>query len=154
MCAVIDPPLFVPIFSNRHSKHHEYECLRMWLISGTGKAVMGGSKYRNELKKVSSVLGLLAELQRRGKIVSFDDSQVDAAASFAKSVGSRDLDDEHLIGLVAVSGCMVVCLDDPRAHTYLKNRALYRPTVRPPKIFSSSRNKNLLGRRYSAACCA
>lgn len=154
MCAVIDPPLFIPIVNSNDQRHADFGILKDWLTTGIGKAVMGGAQYRQELSRVSSVLPFIGELERRGKVVKVDAKKVDEAADFATATAkSADFDDAHLVALVAVSGCRVVCLNDPRAHQFLKDPALYNPRRNLPKLFTGARNQALLTKKYDASCC-
>lgn len=154
MCAVIDPPLFLAIVNTKHEKHAEFGLLKDWLMTGCGKAITGGTQYRAELSRVCSVLGFLADLERAGRVIKFDQKSVDAAADFAtKKAGSNDFDDAHLVALVSVSGCKVVCLNDPRAHRFLKKKELYLVGVKKPKLFSGTKNSSLLDKRYQVPCC-
>lgn len=154
MCAVIDPPLFIPITNAKDKRHADFGILKDWLDTGVGKAVIGGTKYRDELRKVASVLPFLVELEKKGKIVKIAEGDADQAARFAvKAANSGNFDDEHLVGLVACTGCKIVCLDDPRAHSFLKNPALYPQKTKLPKLFTSVKNASLLSQKYLAPCC-
>ena len=76
-----------------------------------------------------------------------NDRTVDkTAAALKERVNDENFDDEHLVALVSVSKCRVVCTDDQRAYPYLKRGDLYPPGVKRPKIYRTARNADL--------CCA
>jgi hypothetical protein len=77
-------------------------------------------------------------------VITVPDFQVDkVAAELTRRVRDRRFDDEHLVAIVAVSGCRVVCSDDRMAHHYLKLRHLYPSGVRPPKIYRNVKHVRL-----------
>lgn len=154
MCAVIDPPLFVKIFKKSDADHINFKKLNHHLTKGNGKIVYGGKKYRDELIKIASIIPILAELERARKIVKINDDVVARSADYAKSIAhSTDFDDEHLIGILDSTSCGVICINDPRAHRFIKNRSLYMNRGPRPKIYKDDRNAALLSSHTWPACC-
>lgn len=149
MSIVVDPPMFIVLFKKSDPLHCEFADIYDWLINKNGVIVYGGTAYKEQLNKVSSAFGVLAELKRQNKIRFVADSEVDDAASYAKSIcGSNDFDDEFLVGIVSVSGARVVCVNDPRSHKYIKRKDLYLNNVKRPRIYTGIRTKNLLSQKY------
>ena len=141
--------MFVILFKTSDPLHSQFIDVYDWLINKNGVIVYGGTAYKEQLSKVTSVLGVLAELKKSNKIQIVADSAVDDAASYAKSIcGSKDFDDEFLVGIVSVSGASVVCVNDPRSHKYIKRKDLYLNNVKRPKIYTGLRTKNLLSQKY------
>lgn len=141
---LVDPPLFIAIFKASDPRHVEFKPVLHWLRT-SGRLVYGGTEYVRQLQKVASVLGFITELDRSGRIRKLNTNEVDSASAFADEVArSKDLDDAFLIGIVSVSGVRVVCVDDPRSHRFLKRRELYMSPVKPPKLYTGSRNQRLL----------
>jgi hypothetical protein len=129
--------------------HQEFVHIRDWLFRNKGVLVYGGKVYKEQLGRVSSVFGVLAELKKSNQVKLVPDEDVDAAAAYAKTIcQSNDFDDEFLVGIVSVSGAKVVCLNDPRSHKYLKRKDLYINGVKAPKIYTGVRTKNLLSSKY------
>lgn len=99
-------------------------------------------------------LALLVELKKTRKVVEVSDSDVDRETTRLKNIESHpDFDDAHIVAIVIVSGCKLVCSLDKRSYPFLKARHLYPNTANRPKIYSGVRNKNLLSPKYVAVCC-
>lgn len=152
MCAIIDTCAFAHVFNEEAEGFKEFRSIREWLMKGGGKAVYGGTKYATELTGRNA--GMLAQLERRGKTVRLDKAAVDKIAkALKKERPERDFDDEHLVAIVIVSGCRVVCTKDKRAHPYLKMDALYPKPAKKPKIFDSSKTAKLCCDKNMAPVC-
>jgi hypothetical protein len=54
-----------------------------------------------------------------------------------------DFNDKHLVAIVEVSNCRLICTNDEKAMPYIKNKDFYE-TVKPPKIYTGLRNEDLL----------
>lgn len=154
MCIVVDPPLFVPMFKATDPEHDVYQPIRDWIFKGPGKFVTGGSTYKKELSKVSSVLKTLTELEKRGKLVKANDETVDAEEQKAKQLmPTSDFDDPHLVALVRTTLCRLICIRDPRAHKFLRNSTLYVSTKHRPRLYTRAKNKQLLCEQHISTCC-
>lgn len=154
MCVVIDPPLFIPIFKTKDPKHNDFVHLMNWIQKGKGKLVFGGDEYMRQLQNVKSILPYLQELRKIRKIVNVNSKLVNAAALFAiQKARTADFDDAHLVGIVSVSGCRVVAIDDPRSHRFLKSAELYSNNAKPPKLYTGANNKGILSAQNLAPCC-
>lgn len=153
MCIVVDAPVLVPIFKASDPEHGRFLPVHDWVRSGAGKLVLGGSKYKEELASVSSVLPVLMELERRGRVVRVSDALVDREMMIVTGLeSSKDFDDPHLIAIVRVTGCRLVCLRDNRAHRFLVKVKLYGGRARP-RLFTNRKHKHLLCPANIAACC-
>jgi hypothetical protein len=51
--------------------------------------------------------------------------------------------DKHLVSIVEISNCGLLCSKDEEAMSYIKNKDFYE-TASPPKIYTGSRNRDLL----------
>jgi hypothetical protein len=108
--------------------------------------VYGGTKYKTELSKLKGYLGVFAELARSGRLIEVSTAEVDARAAELKLLEPHAaFNDEHLLAIVAVSRCRVVCTNDKRADEYLRRRDLYPSGVRRPKIYRQ--------RNHDGLCC-
>jgi hypothetical protein len=155
MCLVIDANTFNSVFDKTASDHRDFEPVFKWIYTGKGKAVFGGTKYRRELSSAPRYLKIFNELGRLRKTVEVDGKAVDACEKrINKSHVHRDLDDGHIIAIVSVSRCRIVCSNDRRAFPFLKMQRLYPRGVDVPKIFSGKKNHcRLLSTRNMASCC-
>lgn len=154
MCIVIDPPSLVPIFKDADPEHLEFSAVKEWIFSGPGKLIMGGTKYKSELARVASVLNVIRELEKQRKIIRKDDDLVDADEAEVKKIEpALDFDDPHLVALVRLSGCKLICIRDPRAHRFLRKNSLYQSSKHRPKLYTRLKNAKLLCKDNIAPCC-
>jgi hypothetical protein len=115
---------------------------------------MGGATYNKELSAVRSIIGLLAELERRGKIVRRANAEVDAEESKVRQIEpSKDFDDPHLVALVRLTGCKLICIRDLRAHRFLRAAHFYRRLQDRPRLYTRAKNSPLLCAANIAPCC-
>ncbi len=144
MCLIIDT-CTVPIVFNARSQHHKrFAPVLIWITRGNGCMIYGGTKYKDELRRLRKYFGLIAELVKQRKAIALPDAPIDVYATNLKiKVPDTDFDDEHLVALVAKSNCRVVCTDDKRAHTYLRRADLYPKNIKPPKIYNSASHSKL-----------
>jgi hypothetical protein len=153
MCLVIDTNIFFSVFDDTTKEHAHFSPVKQWLMVGKGKMIYGGAKYNDELKG-GKYTGVLAELSRMGKLVKIPAASVDRyAAELKVKVPEENFDDEHLVALVAISRCCVVCTWDKRAFPYLKRKDLYPKGVKPPKIYQWKANAVLCCKKYVVAAC-
>jgi hypothetical protein len=116
--------------------------------------VYGGTKYGREIAAMRSFLRLLGELKKSRRLVKVEDEPIDTCADrLKKTIRDDDFDDEHIVALVSVSKCCVVCTEDTTAITYLRNRKLYPSGVKPPNIYNSPEDAGLCCSRYIADVC-
>jgi predicted nucleic acid-binding protein len=154
MCIIVDPPLFVPFFKSSDPDHAIYAPVREWIENGRGKLVIGGTSYKKELMRVASILRLITELEKRGKVVRVEDSVADIEEAAAKKIEPRnDFDDPHLVGLVRATRCRLICVRDPRSHRFLRSTVFYEGTKNRPSLYTRPKNRDLLCERNIAACC-
>jgi hypothetical protein len=154
MCIIADPPTFIAIFKSTDLDHAKFAAVRDWVDKGAGKFVMGGAKYKMELLAVKSVLPLLTELERKGKIIRHDSEKVDADVVVVKTIEpTTDFDDPHLVALVRLTGCRLICLRDPRAHRFLRDIKFYQSSSNRPSLYTQKTHSKLLCAKNLAPCC-
>ena len=109
MCIVIDTCTFASVFDPNSRKHNDFRPVRRWIVSGNGKVVYGGTKYKQELRKTSKYLRIIAELSKASRVVAIPDESVDAKQrEIEKAFNHRDFDDPHIVAIVIVSGCRLI----------------------------------------------
>jgi hypothetical protein len=147
MCLIVDANCFGCVFNPNTREHRRFVPVYNWLMYGRGgRLIYGGTKYKKEVDFTTShYRRLLTEIERKGRLLPMSDRKVDAAAIEVRRKAKNDprFDDEHIVALVIVSRCCVVCTDDKRSYPYLKRRDLYPTHVKPPKIYHSARNAKL-----------
>ncbi len=153
MCLIIETNVFASVFNPLSKEHHRFAPVLKWITVGKGKMIYGGDKYKAELR-VGLYTRILVELDRKGKLVQLPAAKVNKyEAELRLKVSHRDFDDPHILAMVAVSKCCVVCTDDKRSIPYLKRRDLYPVGVKPPKIYQSLRNANLCCEKHVISTC-
>lgn len=141
MCLVIDVNVISKVFNRRNVEHGRFEPVQVWVMAGTGSVIYGGSKYLKELGD-GKYLSLFIELTKARRAIRVDKKAVDRRALEVKAkVLEEDFDDEHIVALVGVSKCCLVCTDDKRSVPYLRRRDLYPPGVKVPYIYRSLADK-------------
>jgi hypothetical protein len=118
--------------------------------------IYGGTKYNEELSKQKEILALVTELSRQRRTVLLPPLEVDNIAEELKNrFPEQDFNDEHIVAIVAVSRCRVVCTLDKGAMSYLRNRAVLAPYgVKRPSIYSGSQGHHkLCGDKYVVDIC-
>ncbi len=145
MCLVIDTCCIASLLNPHDRNHDQFTPVLAWIASGKGRMIYGGTKYARELRTLARYTPAIAEFTRSGRVVKLEDAQVDAVARRVRQlVNDRRMDDEHLIAIMIVSGCRVICTNDNRAIRYLKMRNLYAHHKRKrPRIYRSLRNAHL-----------
>lgn len=144
MCIIIDTNSLSYVFNKENNRHSEFEPVLNWIMFGKGKIVYGGTTYEKELAKATSFLKLFVELSRNNKVIIVDKKKVDQKEKgLIPHVKNRDFDDPHIVAIVIISGVHLVCTGDKRAIPFITNRIFYTKG-KPPKVYSSSKCKNLL----------
>jgi hypothetical protein len=154
MCIIADPPTFIPIFKETDPEYGKFSAVREWVKNGPGKFITGGTTYQKELMAVKSIIGLLSELEKRGKVMRNSAASVDHEEGVVKALEpAQDFDDPHLVALVRVSGCKLICIRDPRSHRFLRMAKFYKSTKDRPKLYTREKNRSLLCNANMAPCC-
>ena len=145
MCIVIDMNVFSSIFSPQHLEPAEYIDVYNWITKGKGFIVFGGTHYLKELKAIKSYLSLVTELSRKGRTRILADNLVDKEEDYLNSLlKGSSCDDCHLIAIIRVSRCRLICSNDKRADKYLKDRKYYLKGQKIPHIYRKKSHKHLL----------
>ncbi|MDP2036185.1 MAG: hypothetical protein Q8L04_02300 [Ignavibacteria bacterium] len=134
--------------------HDDYLPVLEWIISGEGRIVWGGTKYKEELKLASRFLKIFNELKKSDKICKIDDKIVDDHETIVKKlIKEHDFDDPHIAAIIRASGCRLVCTSDTRSIKYLKQNILYRKICKKPKFYTKKSNASLLIKKNIGNCC-
>jgi hypothetical protein len=149
MCIVIDINVIPLVFTTESNK---YSPIKEWITIGKGKLVYGGTKYNSELKGMTKHLIFLNRLKKAGRIPEMDNNEVDNQENrLKKLISKNDFNDQHIIAIIIVSGCKLVCTEDKESHKYIKKRDLYPKNFDLPNIYSSK--INLSDKKYYADIC-
>jgi hypothetical protein len=145
MTIVVDINVLPCVFNPSNQKHSEFFHVANWIKRGSGHLVFGGSKYKAELALMPRYLKLVRGLKDAGKAVSIDDLEVDKQETLVTNETKGTIcDDPHIIALLGVSRCPLLCSEDSRSFQFIKMRALYPKGSPRVRVYSGARNKNLL----------
>lgn len=145
MSIVIDINALASVFNSDCDKHFNFKPVKSWLDSGRGIVLYGGTKYKDELKLAFRYLKLMRLMKDAGKARALDDAEVDAyEKNVITMVNNKACDDPHIIAILAVSRCNLLCSSDARSYVYIKNKKLYPKGMKEVKIYGSIKNKSLL----------
>ena len=107
--------------------------------------VYGGTRYKEELKRAQKYHRLFNEFRNARKIIEIDQTAVDdKEEEIAKRPQNAGFNDAHIVAILAVSGCRLLCSDDKRADKYIKNLTFYPKKSKRPKIYRGLRHECLL----------
>lgn len=151
MCIVVDTNCLGRVLNRKSAEHDEFKPVLDWILDGKGTFVIGGSTYLGE---AIGYLKIFAELAKVNKIVDINKQQVDDQEAWAAAqIQHPDFDDPHLVALLRVSGCKLICSLDARAYPYLKHELFFSPAARRPRIYNQRGNADLLSDANIAECC-
>ena len=154
MCIILDACILPKVFIRSSKEHKEFEPVLKWLVCGKGKIVYGGKKYDDEPKKMSKYISIFAEFNRAGKLVKLDNKKVDEEEEkLIQKVNNTNFDDPHIVSIVIISKCRLLCTHDGRSFKYIKKSSLYPKGITFPKIYTKAANKDLLRDKNIAKIC-
>jgi hypothetical protein len=155
MCLVIDTCCLLTVFDAKNKRHAKFAPVMNWLNS-KGRLIYGGTKYNQELGRLSRILSLVVELSKRRKTVRMSNDVVDPIATELKvKFPEPEFNDEHIVALVIASRCCVVCTDDSVAISYLRRVDVFRDyEVKRPSIYRGHKsNKALCCDKHLVKAC-
>lgn len=152
MSIVVDANVLGIVFSKEPGV--DYAPVKKWIWERKGRVVIGGTKYRNELKNVHKAVAVINELGKARKVISVNDDDVNRLEQAIRNIVPPRCDDPHLIALIGVSRCPLICSDDSRADEFLTDGALYPWSSFHPKIYrKASHAASLLTDANASAKC-
>lgn len=157
MCIVVDVNCLPAVLNEKHSAHAEFEPVLNWIQEGKGKLVYGGSKYMQELGCLTRYLKVVATLENKRRTVHVPDQEVDHEQNEIDRFYSHSkFDDSHLVAIILVSRCRLLCSLDKNSHPFITSNQFYdgrHPSVKKPKIYSSRKHIGLLVGKNIASIC-
>lgn len=154
MCIVVDTDTFSSVFNRDNAQHEDFKPVLDWIMRDVGKLVLGGTTYRQQIGISRRFLRIINLLSQKRKVVWVNDRAVDNyERRLKRQVPNPDFDDPHLIAIISVSRCCLICSNDQRAYPFIKNHRLYPRHVQPPRIYHGLRQRPLLSRNNMADCC-
>lgn len=135
MCLVIDSSVFNVFFS-----HLDFEPAHKWVRNGPGKVIIGGSKYKTELRECARVLAMMGELEKSGRTVTLSHEDVDRMQRVVEATGGLHSNDAHIIAMVIVSGCKVVCTNDDGLQRDFRDKFRAKFGVPRPRVYKNRKD--------------
>ena len=132
MRMVIDINVLSTVFNQSDRKHEEFKPVLRCIKNRRGKVVYGGKKYMEELSKASKYLKIMRLL---GEVIDDEKSVDDKEEEIKILVGDNSFNDSHIIAIVIVGKCSIICSKDKRAHGFFRARGLYPRSFKRPKIY-------------------
>ncbi|OFX81514.1 MAG: hypothetical protein A2X12_00990 [Bacteroidetes bacterium GWE2_29_8] len=145
MCIVIDTNVLGSVFNDDpkcKEKHSEYKPVFDWINDGIGKIVYGGTTYCKEIEY--KYLKLFSQYRTAQKAIYINDDEVDEKEKWVtEQITHPNFDDQHIVALLIVSKCRLICSNDKRAYPYFTHNTFFNNQDKP-KIYSGKRNIDLL----------
>jgi predicted nucleic acid-binding protein len=155
MCIIIDTNSFASVFNQKSSDHDQFQPIKNWIYNGSGRIVYGGTKYLLELKQSGKYLKVFVELGNIRKATILDKEQVDKREFDIKEKNTNsDFNDTHIVAIVIISGCRIVCTKDSRSYVFLKDKRFYPKNFKVPKIYRGKDNVHLISNNSIKSNCA
>lgn len=143
MCIVIDINTLALVFNIESTSNEEFAPVRTWILNGKGSLVYGGSKYKRE-RRAYRYMKLVRLLKEKYKAYEIKETEVDRRETDIIAMTKNEkCNDQHIIAILSVSRCLLCCSSDSGSYNFIKDGRFYSKGKRP-KIYRSSRNKNLL----------
>ena len=97
---------------------------------------------------------IINELDRAGKVVKVSNTLVDRIAAQLKAkIPDAQFNDEHIVAIVIVSRCKIVCSDDKESYPYIRRPDLYPKGMKRPKIYRSQGHGQMCCKSNIVAIC-
>jgi hypothetical protein len=146
MCIVVDINALALVF-NPDSSDRGFAPIRAWIERGDGFLVYGGTRYKDELKGTERYLRLVRQLKTAGRAVAISDHEVDSHERIIQRMaGAAAKGDFHIVALLGISHCGLLCSKDKRSFSLVKDRTLYPKGAPRVRIYTSGKNIGLLRR--------
>ena len=157
MCIVVDANCLPAVFNEESSLHTEFKPVFDWIKEGEGKLVYGGSKYTEELGRLTRSLKVVTTLGKTNKTVHISNQEVDDEQREVDKLCSHSrFNDSHLIAIILASGCRLLCSVDTSSFPFIKKKEFYagrNPSIKKPKIYTGQKNRSLLVDENIANIC-
>lgn len=156
MCIVIDVNAFPSVFNESSADHNDFSYVKDWIRrpNHRAKLVYGGSQYKKELRQMPKYQAIILELDKIRKVCEIDGLAVDRwQRRIDAKYKHKDFDDSHIIAIIAISTCRLICTKDRRSFPFLLNKSFYPRNFKLPKLYTSKRNSDLLNNKNMSNCC-
>jgi predicted nucleic acid-binding protein len=145
MCIVIDTDTLSRVFNREDQEHADFKPVLKWILCGPGIIVYGGTRYMQQLSKAGTYMKIFAELERCGKVHVEDRQKVDdRERAIATAVPIPGFNDHHIVAILLVTGCLLVCSNNRRHRKYLRNSRFFPRKAKRPSVYGCASDGRLL----------
>ncbi|MCJ7720319.1 MAG: hypothetical protein MUO36_02505 [Candidatus Hadarchaeum sp.] len=152
MGIVIDADCFHALFNERNKLHSKFKPVRSLIEEGRLVMVYGGAMYLKQMED-ARVTDAVANWWRIGRAKRVCHKSVDEnERGLINSIGYHrtkkgKFNDHHLIAIVIVSKCRLVCTKERDNNDHLTRRQHYPRGCHVPFLFTNRTNPRLLSRK-------
>lgn len=107
-----------------HNPTHDFQPIILAIRDGRRKVVVGGSKQKEEYKRLANVWRFLRVLDQAGLAQLVEDNRVDVEQAFLEANVPMKSDDPHVLALARVSGARLLCSKDQDLHADFRNKTI------------------------------
>jgi len=149
MPIIIDTNCIATLFTKSAVNHKEFEPVLEWILKGKGVMIIGGTKYRQEISKLNKYLTIIRYIKEAGKLYEGNCDAIDKYQSSVEILSDDpDFDDPHLVAMVFVTKCKIICSVDDRSIKHVTDAKYYPTNFRKPVYYKSAKNIDLLCDNY------
>lgn len=138
MCLILDANCLHKVFPSTDT---EFIPVKETITSGNAKLVFGGTKLREEYRRVNAAWRMIVALDKAGRTRKVDDSAVDAKELDLSASGKLQSDDPHVIALALISGVRLLCSHDKNLHADFTNPGIVQPSG---NVYQNASHKKLI----------
>lgn len=145
---VIDTDSLSRVLDEKNREHNEYVPLYRSIIEQKQTIIIyGGTKYNGELKRANKFLKLFSEFRKTGMAKDIDDQSVDKEEKrIIKKADDSNFNDHHIVAIVIIGRCNIICSKDSNSHEHYKNGRYYPSHFTKPKIYNGLSSSDILTR--------
>lgn len=145
MTIVVDVNSFPCVFDPANELHAEFSPVGEWIHRREGFLLYGGKTFKDELIKSHHRARLVRLMKDAGMAIEIREDLVDAAEAKVKTaLAETTCDDPHVIALLMVSRCPLLCSQDKRSFPFVKDKSNYPKGTPKVRIYTGIRNIKLL----------
>lgn len=112
------------------------------LLAGRRKLAIGGTKLKEEYRRIGPVWRFMRVLDQAGRSTLFSDKDIDSESGILEKEFDLVSDDAHILALARVSSARLLCSWDQNLHADFCNAAI----ISKPrgKVYQNAGHKHLL----------
>lgn len=141
MCLIVDECVAKDVFAPRPTRANNFAPVHKALSSSRAVAVVGGRLWRKYQERISSLIDVLAQYEKKGALRRIDDARIDALEREVVDEARLVSDDPHIIALARGTRVRLLCSTDADLHKDFTNRRILDP---PGSVFQKPAHAHLI----------